>query len=155
MATDAPATRQRLEGIDLARYFALIGMVIVNFDVVMVGIETAQTHRFAELLQGRAAATFVVLAGLGFGLGAQRADWQQTAGVTIRRAAFLLILGLVNMAIFPPDIVHYYAFYFLLGLPFVNRSGFQICTAVAVLTVSFPIAVLAFDYEAGWNWEAA
>ena len=139
----------------MARYLALIGMVIVNFDVAMVGIEPTQTARFAELLQGRAAATFVVLAGLGFALGGQRADPTRTVAVTIRRATFLLVLGLVNMTIFPPDIVHYYAFYFLLGLLFIERSNGSILAAIAALTLIFPTAVLVFDYDAGWNWKTA
>ena len=109
VTAEPSVTRQRLEGLDLARYIALIGMVIVNFDVVMVGIETTGSPRLTELLQGRAAATFVVVAGLGFGLGAQRVDFSETVGMTIRRAAFLLLLGVVNMSIFPADIIHYYA----------------------------------------------
>jgi uncharacterized membrane protein YeiB len=153
MTTRLQQTPARLAGLDLARYLALIGMVIVNFDVVMVGSETSGPMRFAELLQGRAAAIFVVLAGLGFGLAAGRTAWTATMRTTLKRVAFLFLLGMINMLIFPADIIHYYAFYFLFGLLFLGISNDQIFAAIIVLTACFPLALLFFDYEAGWNWE--
>ncbi len=59
----------RLIGLDIARYFAFIGMVIVNFDVAMSYGVQSNGGFFNELigqLQGRASATFVVLAGIGW-----------------------------------------------------------------------------------------
>lgn len=62
----------RLEGLDLARYLAFVGMVIVNFKIAM-GAENEQgvVGFLTSALEGRAAATFVVLAGIGLGLAAQ------------------------------------------------------------------------------------
>ena len=57
----------RLEGLDLARFFAFVGMVIVNFTIVMgaegMGAEGGEGPLawFTLALEGRAAATFVVL----------------------------------------------------------------------------------------------
>ena len=106
-------TSNRLEGLDLARYVAFVGMVIVNFKIAM-GAESGEgmLNLLTTALEGRAAATFVVLAGIGLGLAGLK-GLDQTISVTIKRALFLLVIGLLNMTIFDADILHYYAFYFL------------------------------------------
>lgn len=141
----------RLQGLDLARFLALIGMVIVNFDIVMVGMDESAAH-FATLLQGRAAATFVVLAGLGFALAAKRSSVRDVRRVTLKRVLFLFALGMANMLIFPPDIIHYYAFYFLLGMAFLRLRAAALIWWCIALTLLFPFLVLLFDYDANWNW---
>ncbi len=66
--TAHPNAPARIDGLDLARYLALVGMVIVNFSIVMgADNDTGWAHAFAQSLSGRAAATFVVLAGIGLG----------------------------------------------------------------------------------------
>ena len=58
--------KKRILGYDIARALAIIGMVIVNFKIVM-GADEHGPHwllSFASLFEGRAAATFVVLAGV-------------------------------------------------------------------------------------------
>ncbi|MEK9928215.1 MAG: hypothetical protein VW524_08350, partial [Halieaceae bacterium] len=85
----------RLIGLDAARYFAFVGMVFVNFDVVMsISLGVQSNGEFANhligQLQGRASATFVVLAGIGLGLSGFKRE-SQTVKITIKRAIFLLI----------------------------------------------------------------
>ena len=58
----------RLEGLDLARFLAFAGMVLVNFDIVLRQPNLSEPW-LIDLAQGRAAALFVVLAGIGFALG--------------------------------------------------------------------------------------
>lgn len=149
----------RLEGLDLARYVALVGMVFVNFGVVMV-TPAQSAGRSAQgdgtwivhLLQGRAAATFVVLAGLGLGLSAKSRAWRSTFATTLKRAVFLLALGLLNMLIFDADIIHYYAFYFFLGVFFLRAPTWSIATAITLLLVCQVMMVIGLNYDAGWNW---
>ena len=60
----------RVVGFDIARALAVFGMVAVNFKVVM-GAGSAGPDWLVGvvgLLEGRAAATFVVLAGVGISL---------------------------------------------------------------------------------------
>ena len=60
----------RVIGVDVARAAAVFGMVVVNFKTVMV-VESAGPDWLVwmtGLLDGRAAATFVVLAGVGISL---------------------------------------------------------------------------------------
>ncbi|MCX7559416.1 DUF418 domain-containing protein [Sulfitobacter sp. F26204] len=150
---DAKQRRNRLQGLDLARYIAFVGMVIVNFKIAM-GAEGGETllDVLTRALEGRAAATFVVLAGIGLGLAGIR-GLDQTIAVTLKRALFLLAVGLLNMTIFDADILHYYAFYFLFGallLPLGNRALFAV---VIGLNLFFVVMVLVLDYDAGWNWD--
>ena len=108
---------QRLDGLDLARYIAFVGMVIVNFKIAMGADDSAGfAATISGLFEGRASATFVVLAGIGLGLAAQRSAYSATLKVTLKRALFLLIIGLLNMTIFEADILHYYAIYFVIAV---------------------------------------
>lgn len=149
----------RLQGLDVARFLALIGMVFINFDMVMVSVgdvavlPTLGTGLgLADLLQGRAAATFVVLAGIGLGLGFARYGWDQTFATTLKRAGFLFVLGLLNATIFDADILHYYAIYFLFGVWFLRVSDQILWIGMAALSLGFVGLLLVFDYDTGWNW---
>ncbi|MCF6299976.1 MAG: heparan-alpha-glucosaminide N-acetyltransferase domain-containing protein [Proteobacteria bacterium] len=147
-----PNTSQRLEGLDLARFLALIGMVIVNFNMVMVSPIENQLFGISEALQGRAAALFVILAGLGLGLSTSKYEWSALFKVTLKRFVFLLVLGLLNMLIFEADIIHYYAFYFLFGVFIVRASNTVLWLLCAVLIFGFVLMTGIFDYDKGWYW---
>lgn len=144
----------RLDGLDLARFLAFFGMVVVNFKIVM-GVPESGTGIMAlatGLLEGKAAATFVVLAGVGLGLAAARGGIDDTRLTTLRRAVFLLIIGLGNTLIFDADILHYYAFYFLFGMLCLGQSDRVIVWLIVLVTLGFVALAMVFDYEAGWNW---
>ena len=148
---------ERLIGLDIARYCAFVGMVLVNFDVVMSASDGPQSDGvfFDELigqLQGRASAAFVVLAGIGLGLSSFKRE-SQTVNITIKRAIFLLILGLLNMSIFEGDILHYYAFYFLFGALLLSFSNRALVAIIGLLNMTFLIMMLFIDYESGWDFE--
>lgn len=143
----------RLEGLDLARYVAFVGMVIVNFKIVM-GAEggTGVLGVLSGALEGRAAATFVVLAGIGLGL-AGRGAFEQTLWVTVKRALFLLVIGLVNMTVFEADILHYYAFYFLFGVLLLPLGSRALLAIILALNLIFAVMIVALDYDVGWDWK--
>jgi uncharacterized membrane protein YeiB len=144
----------RLHGLDLARYFAFVGMVIVNFKIAM-GVEggTGSLGFLVTAIEGRAAATFIVLAGIGLGLAGVK-GLDQTITVTIKRALFLLVIGLLNMTIFDADILHYYAFYFLFGVLLLPRGKWVLIGTLIALNLAFVIMILTLDYDAGWNWNS-
>lgn len=151
-APSVKGSARRLEGLDLARFFAFAGMVLVNFKIVM-GAEGGDglLHGLSVLVEGKAAASFVVLAGLGAGLAYERSG-ANTIGTTLKRAAFLLVLGLVNMLIFPADILHYYAFYFLFGAVLLSQSTALLVSAIVLLNIGFIALLFVLNYDAGWNW---
>ncbi|HGG63804.1 MAG TPA: DUF418 domain-containing protein [Rhodobacteraceae bacterium] len=138
----------RLVGLDIARFLAFAGMVLVNFRIAaQVPDSSDWTASFTHLLEGRAAALFVVLAGVGVSLA------HLDKALMAKRALFLLAVGLLNQTIFEADILHYYGVYFLCAIPMMHASGRALLFgAWAVLAVSL-ILLIGLDYEAGWNWE--
>ena len=150
-----PANSKRIEGLDLARFLALFGMVVVNFNIVMLDPSLPQNgFDFATLLQGKAAALFVVLAGvgLGLGLGAERHDWMTTRTMMVKRAAFLLLIGLANTLVFQADILHYYAFYFLFSLWFLRAKNWVLWVATFGLIIDYVLMVILLDFDKSWDW---
>ncbi|WP_232533440.1 hypothetical protein [Delftia acidovorans] len=77
----------RLAGLDLARYLALAGMVFVNFKQAMHPAlqEPGWLLSFFHFLEGKASATFVVLAGLAWCW--PRARWSRPRRASGRCAA--------------------------------------------------------------------
>ncbi|WP_395373996.1 heparan-alpha-glucosaminide N-acetyltransferase domain-containing protein [Marinicella sp. W31] len=147
------SSTERLLGLDLARLLALIGMVVVNFNVVMLPAAVFdQSSGLAQLLQGRAAATFVILAGIGLGLMSQHQNRNRFTRQSIKRILFLCVLGLLNLLIFPADIIHYYAFYFLLALPLIHKSSTLLGVLIGLLIATFLVLLLTLNYDQGWNW---
>lgn len=154
--TSAPPARPRLDGLDLARYLALAGMTLVNFRLAMqpAARGPAWLDGLLGFLEGKASATFVVLAGMGLVLATRNLESTTARIWTLRRSLFLLCAGLLNLLIFPADIIHYYAVYFLLALPLLRaRIAPLLATMLAVATVSL-WALLNSDYSQGWEWAA-
>ncbi len=151
MQTDA----RRLVGLDVARYLAFAGMVFVNFRLAME-VQTAQARwldKMFWLIEGKASATFVVLAGIGLSLATRSMEKSKACMWTARRALFLLVVGYCNLSIFPADILHYYAVYFLLALPFLHSRPRTLSAAILVVAAISIWAQVNLDYNNGWNWD--
>ncbi len=72
---DQRGQSKRLDGLDFSRFLAFFGMVLVNFKVVAGATNEGAfpwLATFHQSLEGRAAALFVLLAGVGIGLSAKR-----------------------------------------------------------------------------------
>ena len=148
-------TKPRLDGLDLARFLALVGMVIVNFSIVMGVGESGHglAQAISTALHGRAAALFVVLAGIGLGLSARRGITQKFYRTQYKRALFLFCIGLLNMVVFDADILHYYAFYFAFGVLFIKWPSWGLVSMIALLIIGFLIMIISLNYDTGWNWQ--
>ena len=155
------SARKRITGIDLARALAVIGMIIVNFKLV-VGDEGAPwLQRTVSILDGKAAATFVVLAGVGLAFTTNTAlrnkDEVKLRVVRKRiakRACFLFVIGLSYLLIWPADILHFYGVYMLIIL-LLLRSRASIILLVSLALIAFyPLSIMLWPYEAGWDFEA-
>lgn len=154
--------KQRIVGFDLARALAVIGMVIVNFKVVMhAGASDAPWWlAIFDALDGRASALFVILAGVGLSLLSKRArDAGDPAALRaarsgiLKRAAFLFVAGLLYVQVWPADILHYYGAYMVIGaLALSWRTGVLVAAALAMMA-GFVVLAATLDYGAGWNWE--
>lgn len=154
------SAQQRVLGFDMARALAVFGMVIVNFKVAM-SATTGSTvlQNMASLLEGRASALFVILAGVGIAFLTRAArestDTQQInrgRKSLLKRGLLLIVVGLMFTVIWPADILHFYGFYFLLAALLFNAAERVLLLSIAIITISFPVLMLVFDYQHGWDW---
>lgn len=158
----------RIEGYDLARALAIFGMVVVNFKIVMAGagwglesqVGPGWLHFLTGLFDGRAAALFVVLAGVGMTLGARRAFSSgvaaelRAARVTLwKRAAFLFVGGMFFSLLWEADILHYYGWYIGIGALLIGCRSRTLLRVAALLVIAFAGMVFTLDYEAGWDFD--
>ncbi len=159
-ATNKPAASRRIIGLDIARAFAIVGMVIVNFKVTMSAEDSGPQwlRTFAALFDGRAAATFVVLAGVGASLGSSRArnsddpTLHRAARITLlKRALFLFVVGWAFFAVWPADILHFYSVYLTIGalVLFVpDRRLLSLAFGAIMVALAFIITLDPFE---NWN----
>src|SRR5215472_1645989 len=96
------ARPQRVFGFDVARAFAILGMVVVHFSLVMAVDRTgpAWLTTILGFLDGRPAAAFIILAGIGVTLMSRRARlsdepaaFADARKVLVVRGIILLVLG--------------------------------------------------------------
>ena len=127
----------RIIGIDVARALAIIGMVIVNFKVVLGEEGKDWIKLLSSVFDGKASATFVVLAGVGIAMGTNSAirnndvSKLRMAQIKItKRALLLFIIGLSYMVIWQADILHFYGIYMLFTV---------LLIAIAILVISLCI----------------
>ncbi len=144
----------RLSGVDLARSLALFAMIMVNFRLAM-GVTTSSSQillSIFEALQGRAAACFVILAGIGLQLGSARLAQHDARRRLILRAFFLMVAGLLNLLVFPADIMHYYATFFMIAAFLLPLSNRQLLILIASIVVVALALLFVLDYGRGWNF---
>lgn len=136
-------------------------MVIVNFTVV-AGVDSAGSgplQMFVRSLQGRAAATFVVLAGVGLALLSKRARTgedpalrRKSRGTILRRAAFLFVVGTAFLPIWPADILHFYGAYLAIATVLLFVPNRVLYAAWAGIIVAAVVMLVVLDYERGWDF---
>jgi hypothetical protein len=126
------APSQRLVGLDVARCLALVGMVAAH----LLDNRTADGELTvsAQLVDGRAAALFAVLAGVSLALMSRRTPRRALAVRALLVA--LLGLGLGELDSGLAVILTYYGLLFLMGLPFLGlraRALFALAGAWVVV----------------------
>jgi uncharacterized membrane protein YeiB len=152
--------KQRIIGIDVARALAVIGMIIVNFKVVFGENGQPWVRAFVSIFDGKAAATFVVLAGIGLALmtnSAIKSNDQAKLKIVrsriAKRAVFLFILGISYITIWPADILHFYGIYMAITLLLITRKEHTILFSGICIIVAYPILTTFLNYETGWNFD--
>jgi len=151
--------KQRIKGIDLARALAVIGMIIVNFKVVLGNEGLQWVKSLAGFFDGKAAATFVVLAGVGLALmtnsAIQQNDLEKLRIARMRiakRALFLFIIGLSYSTLWPADILHFYGVYMVIVIILLQRNGKVLIGSAGGLIFLFPLLIYFWDYETSWDF---
>jgi uncharacterized membrane protein YeiB len=160
LPTGAPpagvARDARIAGLDVARSLAILGMMVVHYVPYhdpdrRPGAGFPDPSLGQELLfgipSGRASSLFAVLAGVGLGLLLARAD--RPVSNVLRRAAVLAVLGLLLVPAWGGMILHFFAFWFVVGL-LVRRlpDAWLLGLAVALLPIGW-FGAMALGGELG------
>jgi uncharacterized protein len=152
---------ERVLGFDIARALAILGMVVVHFSLVMAADHSgpAWLNEVLGFLDGRAAASFVVLAGVGLTLLSQRVVKSgdphaigKVRRVLIRRGLFLLALGFINLLIWPGDILRVYGVSLLLAARLITASNRRLLLAALGCALGFVALFLVLDFGQNWDW---
>jgi uncharacterized protein len=150
----------RIVGIDVARALAIMGMIIVNFKIVFGDKGNEVYKLFASIFEGKAAATFVVIAGIGIAFMSNnvvksndKINLKNTQIRIAKRAIFLFGIGLLYTPIWIADILHFYAIYMLITLLLIASSRKLIFNLGLLLILVYPLLMLLWNYETGWNFE--
>lgn len=152
---------ERIIGIDVARSLAMFGMLLINYSVI-TGVEgkgPSWLIKLTSLIEGRASALFVLLAGIGIALMTKRTressnkEQLQKARISIwKRALLLFVLGMGLYVIgWTGDILHYYGFYLFFLTFFI---GFKKRTNIIIAGVLILVAQaiqLTYDMFTGWQ----
>lgn len=147
--------KKRIVGIDVARALAVFGMIIVNFKMVLGQEGEGWLHSFSGVLDGKAAATFVVLAGVGiaFMTNSSYPNFDKRIGLKIlKRAVFLFVIGLSYILIWPADILHFYGIYMMITLLLIKSKPITILLTALAFILVYPILMFALPYDIGWDF---
>lgn len=141
----------RITGLDVARALAVVGMVVVNFRVVLTdGTGAGGALSWLTNLDGRAAAVFVVLAGIGasiLGRGAGTGHAGPARRRLARRGAALLVLSVPLVWVWEAEILHVYAVFMVAGAVLVGSSTRTLAAAAGIALVAHAAVNLVADYR--------
>jgi uncharacterized protein len=154
MSSPSPSS-YRVIGFDVARALAVMGMVVVNYTSMLeiTRFSPAWLEPAVDFLYGRAAAVFVMLAGVSVSLMACRrpdpADLWTLRKPLIKRSLLLLIAGLLLRPWWPADILHFYAVFIAVGALVVAWPQERLRRwTIVVLLISLPVCVsLTVKYD--------
>jgi uncharacterized protein len=149
----------RILGFDLARAYAIFGMLIVNFNIVFGSHnDESLIGQFLMLFNGNSSSMFVILAGMGVALMTNRAEYsieerQKLKAIVMKRGTFLFVFGLIFYNWWFADILHFYGSYLHIAalLLFVPKRFYLWAAGVSILI--FHLLLFVIPYETGWNFE--
>lgn len=157
------ASGPRLQGVDVARALALLGMIGTHVGGIADTVDWSAPDTWAAVAHGRSSSLFAVLAGVSIGLtsGRSRPPGPPTIGrVRARlaiRAAAVVAVGLLLMALDTPVyvILPTYGVLFVLVVPVLRWRARWLLVLAAACAVLSPVAALAIApaYADAGTWE--
>ena len=150
---------QRIQGIDVARAIAILGMVLVNVRGKLLAYtsDLAWLEWASNRLEGKPAALFVVLAGIGISLRARRASNQlrREQVSLLQRAAILFALGMLMLPLWDWDILHFYGVFLALAALWLGVRDRTLLGLAAFFVAGEVVLFTAFDWWADKDvWSA-
>jgi uncharacterized protein len=158
MSVEESRTARRIIGFDIARAFAIFGMITVNYRSTfsITGDSPEWLETASGLVNGRAAALFVLLAGIGISLLSKagrlsgvRTDIRGDRHNLLRRAAFLLAIGLLFRQIWEYDILHFYGIYLMIAAVLLTVSNRNLFTVGFLAAMVFPVLYYVLPAQYG------
>jgi uncharacterized protein len=150
-----PGSVARDASMDVARAIAILGMFVIHAVLVLATqLPTQGVSGFVLWwCDGRAAATFVTLAGFGVAKLAARYEHAEGMRVLHRRALVLWVMGVANLVIWPGDILRVYGVALLLA-PWLLRLSERARVVISIaLGVAFPLLMTVIDWTQHWQLE--
>tara|TARA_B100001093_G_scaffold358718_1_gene343329 strand:+ start:6002 stop:7075 length:1074 start_codon:yes stop_codon:yes gene_type:complete len=151
---------KRIIGLDVARAFAIIGMIIVNFKLVLGNQGSYLGNFIFDFFDGKASAIFVVLAGTGIAIMFKASSKSNNLTKInllkkriLKRALFLLITGLILMIFWIGDILHFYAVYMIFMLFLIDKKSIYILLSGITIVMFYPLLLFFLDYGTSWDFE--
>lgn len=151
--------KKRIVGLDVARALAVIGMILVNFKMVFGHEGNDWLWSITAVFDGKAAATFVVLAGIGIAfmtnsaiINNDKESLRKSQNKIAKRAFLLFVIGLSYILIWPADILHFYGIYMLLTLLVINSKPKYLLFVALFLILIYPILMIILNYDLGWDF---
>ncbi|MBE5104873.1 DUF1624 domain-containing protein [Bacillus thuringiensis] len=154
-------TKKRIIGLDFTRAWAMFGMLLVNF-MVITGAEgngPPLLKTFMSLIEGRASALFVILAGIGISFmtrssvaSDEKLQISNSRKMIWKRSLFLFILGLLLYVMeWTGDILHYYGVYLFVAafLITVRKKLLLLLSIIILFTAQY--LQLTFNTFEGWG----
>lgn len=151
----------RVIGLDFARAWAMLGMMLVNYVVILNAEHNGPDWLIAlsSLFQGRASSVFVVLAGIGIAYMTKKAKTsgdpallQANRYVLWKRSLFLFVTGmLLYLGGWSGDILHYYGVYMLIASFLLVVSGKTLLLAFSGILLTAQTLQLSLNYMQGWD----
>lgn len=149
----------RIEGLDVTRGIAVLGMIFMNFKIAMLQGSISTEYSLLISLEGRFGVLFIFMAGVGLSLMNRKALQKNDAFLirrnrikVLKRALFLFILGMIFSIFWFADIFHFYSFYLLAGVILIKRSKKSLFLTVLIIMFFTVILQLFFNWEKGWNF---
>ncbi|TQN32496.1 putative membrane protein YeiB [Haloactinospora alba] len=141
---------QRLAGIDLARFLAIAGMLVVHFGTPFIEFNSPTSAMIFQYANGRSTVLFAFLAGISLSLLSrapapprQLSPRRRAARIAVRGAALMVVGWLLNAVVVSSGsgltvIITYYGLFFLLAVPFLRWSGPWLAAAAGVVLLVGP-----------------
>lgn len=147
------AASRRIIGYDLARAFAILAMMVDHCAQALGPTQPTGWGGFLlSMIDGRASAIFVCLAGVGVTLLNRRQTPAEIRTVLLRRGAFLLAIGFVNQWIWPGDVLRLFGVTMMAAGFLVTLSSRALLTTAICVVCTFPVLMGLMDYDARWDW---
>lgn len=147
-ATARPAVRRRIDGVDLARGLAIVGMITVHVAPPLAG-----EAGWYSLPYGQASTLFALVAGIGIELSSRRGPAVEHRARLVWRTLWLVPVGLVLSVLGTPVavILQYYALWFLLAAP-VLRFGSRALAALTAVGMLVGPSILVWAQVTHPEW---